>query len=145
MSEQIAHEINGAQFYEFLNQQRLMGSRCTPCGEIHVPPRPVCGKCRDGEIEWVELSGAGKLAAFTIIYIAPTAMLEAGYSRKQPYCSGIVELEEGPRISAQILGVDVAHPESIEVGMPLKVAFVQRGEGDAAQTYLAFEPDRDEA
>ncbi|MGC9358377.1 MAG: Zn-ribbon domain-containing OB-fold protein, partial [Anaerolineae bacterium] len=93
-------EITGATFYNYLNEHKLMGIRCKACGHIHVPPRPVCPGCRDAEIEWVEMSGRGKLAAFTIIYIAPTPMLAAGYSRKHPYCSGIVELEEGARISA---------------------------------------------
>jgi uncharacterized OB-fold protein len=89
---------------------------------------------------WVELSGKGKLAAYTVIAIAPTMMLEAGYGRDHPYCSGVVELEEGPRMSAQITGVDVQAPEKIAVGMALRAAFVARGADDAQQTYLAFEP-----
>ena len=37
-------------------------------------------------------------------------MIEAGYGRDNPYCSGIVKLKDGVSISAQILGVDVDHP-----------------------------------
>jgi uncharacterized OB-fold protein len=69
-------------------------------------------------------------------------MIEAGYRRDKPYCTGIVQLDGGPAISAQIVGVDPTKPESIRVGMPVKLAFVQRGEGDGAPTHLAFEPDR---
>ncbi len=76
----------------------------------------------------------GKLVAFTTVHIAPTAMLEAGYGRDNPYCTGIVELENGLRISAQILGVDAANPAAIAIGTPLRAAFVERGE----RTYLAF-------
>ena len=57
------------------------------------------------------MSGEGKLLAFTTVHIAPTAMIEAGYDRKNPYCTGIVQLDEGPAISAQILGVDPTKPE----------------------------------
>jgi uncharacterized OB-fold protein len=67
-------------------------------------------------------------------------MIEAGYGRDKPYCAGIVQLEEGPAVSAQILGVDASRPSEIEVGTPLQATFVQRGEGDEARTYLAFEP-----
>jgi uncharacterized OB-fold protein len=88
---------------------------------------------------WVELSGEGKLVAFTTVHIAPTAMIEAGYDRNNPYCTGIVELAEGPAISAQILGVDPTKPEEIEIGTPLRVAFIQRGDAEQARTYLAFE------
>jgi uncharacterized OB-fold protein len=66
-------------------------------------------------------------------------MIEAGYDRKNPYCTGIVQLEEGPAISGQILGVDPTRPEEIEIGTPMRAAFVQRGEGEHARTYLAFE------
>lgn len=133
--------FTGTSFYEFLGEHKLMGSRCKICQEVHVPPRPICPHCPTGEIEWEELSGKGKLVAYTVVHIAPTAMLEASYGRKNPYCSGVMELEEGPRISAQILGVDVAHPESIEIGMSMTMAFIERGAGDAQQTFLAFEPE----
>jgi uncharacterized OB-fold protein len=90
-------------------------------------------------MEWVEMSGEGELLAFTTVHIAPTAMIEAGYDRKNPYCTGVVQLAEGPAVSAQILGVDATRPQEIQIGTPLHVAFVQRGEGEQAQTYLAFE------
>jgi len=135
-------------FYAFLGEHKLMGSRCKACGAVYAPPRPTCPACLDdgagtaeagAALEWIELSGKGELAAYTVIHIAPTAMLEAGYDRKHPYCSGVVALAEGPRVSAQILGVDVSAPETIEIGMPLKVAFIERGEGEVRKTYLAFE------
>lgn len=116
-----------------------MGSRCPHCGEVYAPPRQICPTCLAVDLEWVELSGEGTLASYSIIAIAPTAMLEAGYGRENPYCSGVVELVEGPRISAQILGVDVAHPENIVIGTLVKVAFIERGEGEARKTFLGFE------
>jgi uncharacterized OB-fold protein len=90
-------------------------------------------------MEWVEMSGEGELLAFTTVHIAPTAMIEAGYDRKNPYCTGIVQLAEGPAISAQILGLDPNNPQEIQIGTPLRVAFVERGEGEQARTFLAFE------
>jgi uncharacterized OB-fold protein len=65
-------------------------------------------------------------------------MLEAGYGRENPYCTGIVQLDEGPSISAQILGVDVKNPAGIKIGMPLTIDFVERGEEEAQRTFLAF-------
>ncbi|MBN1262571.1 MAG: Zn-ribbon domain-containing OB-fold protein [Anaerolineae bacterium] len=134
--------FTGAVFYEYLNEHKLMGSRCKTCGEVHVPPRPGCAACAGSAVEWVEMSGQGALAAYTVIHIAPTAMIEAGYDRNTPYCTGVVALAEGPRISAQILDVDVRHPETIEIGTPLEIAFIERGEGAARRTYLAFRPEK---
>jgi uncharacterized OB-fold protein len=56
-----------------------------------------------------------------------------------PYCSGIVRLNDGPAISAQIVGVDVTKPEEIRIETPLKAVFVEQGEGEEKRTYLAFE------
>jgi uncharacterized OB-fold protein len=92
-------------------------------------------------MEWEQMSGRGKLAAFTTIHIAPTAMIEAGYGRDKPYCTGVVQLDEGPAISAQIVGVDATQPEQIAVGTPLKIAFIERGESEGSRTYLAFARD----
>ena len=125
-------------FHQYLAEGRLMGARCESCGAVFVPPRPMCRECHGSEMEWVELSGKGKLAAFTIVHIAPTAMIEAGYGRENPYCAGVVELEEGPMISAQVLGVEVTHPEGIQLGIALELSPVQRGEGENARTALAF-------
>ncbi len=132
--------FTSAAFYKHLAEHKLMGSRCKSGGEVYVPPRPICPADYSDDMEWVEMSGKGRLTAFTIIYIGPSAMIEAGYDRKNPYCAGVVQLDEGPMISAQILGVDVARPETIAIGTPLKVAFVERGEGEARRTLLAFEP-----
>jgi uncharacterized OB-fold protein len=37
------------------------------------------------------------------------------------------------------MGVDPDKPEQIDIGTPVQVAFVQRGEGEGQRTYLAFE------
>jgi uncharacterized OB-fold protein len=87
---------------------------------------------------WVEVEGEGELTAFTTIHIAPTAMLEAGYSRDKPYCAGIVRLADGLSISAQIVGVDASKPETIKVGAPVTVEFIERGEDEEVETFLAF-------
>jgi uncharacterized OB-fold protein len=66
-------------------------------------------------------------------------MITAGYDRKNPYCSGIVRLAEGPSISAQILGLDVVTPEKNQIGSPLRVIYLERDQGEEKQTILAFE------
>jgi len=91
-------------------------------------------------MEWVEMQGNGKLAAFTCIAIGPPFMIREGYDRKHPYVSGVVELEEGVKVVARIDGVDGSKPETIKIGTPLKVEFLHRGEGADLTTFLAFSP-----
>jgi hypothetical protein len=127
-------------YQQYLEQEKLMGSRCQKCEARYVPPRSICVKCYSSDMEWVEMKGKGKLAAFTCISIAPPFMIEQGYNRKNPYISGVVELEEGGRVDARIEGLDPGKPEEIKVGMPLRVKYLHRDVGEKKETYLAFEP-----
>jgi len=130
--------INDISFEKFLSEDVLMGSVCGSCGARFVPPRSLCPTCYGSEMKWVEMKGTGKLAAFTCITIAPPFMIAQGYNRKNPYCSGVVELDEGGRVDARIIGVDATRPEEIKVGMPVRVTFIHWGE--EKETFLAFEP-----
>jgi uncharacterized OB-fold protein len=133
--------FNAGGFYAYLKEGKLMGSRSKKTGKLYVPPRTMCPDTFSTEMEWTEVSGNGKLVAFTVIIVAPTHMIEAGYGRDNPFCAGIVQLDEGPGVSAQIFGVDVKKPESIKIGMPLKMKLIERGQGpEGAKTYLGFEP-----
>lgn len=127
-------------YEQFLNEEKLMGSRCQKCSSLFVPPRPTCIECHSSEMEWVEMKGDGKLVAFTSIAVGPPFMIEEGYDREHPYCTGVVELEEGPRVVARIEEVDASKPATIKVGMPLTVKFLHRGEGENLRTFLAFKP-----
>ena len=132
--------FNDISYERFLSEDKLMGSKCRRCGVLSVPPRSICIKCYSSEMEWVEMKGDGKLAAFTCIAIGPPFMIKEGYDRKHPYVSGVVELEEGVKVVARIEGVDASKPETIEIGAPLRVEFLHRGEGENSTTFLAFRP-----
>ena len=138
MTDTTTRPFTAASFEQYLAEGKLMASRCSDCGTLNLPPRAICPRCHSENLQWTETSGKGKLAGFTVISIAPTFMIEQGYGRDNPYVSGVVELDEGVKISARITGVDAAKPEDIKVGTPLTVDFITVGEGDEAKTYLAF-------
>jgi len=118
-------------FYDHLSKKKLMGTKCKGCKAYVAPPRPLCPKCGSKNIEWARLSGKGKLEAFTVIYVPPTALVG-----KIPYAVGIVKLEEGPRITGRLLGIDAEKPEKFNVGMKVEAAFVE----EASKVILAFKP-----
>ena len=130
--------FTGSAFNKALSEGKLMGTRCKSCGVLHLPPRPLCPDCLHADMEWLEFSGRGRLLAHSVIFTALTTMGTEGYSRVNPYCVGIVQLDEGPSISAQIQGIDANQPEKIEIGMPVSAVFVSSGKGEARKTRLAF-------
>ena len=116
-------EFTSAEFYQALNEHKLMGTRCKECNSLHLPPRQICPNCHSSNVEWFPFKGEGKLVTFTTVAVGTTQMAARGHDRECHYCCGIVALDEGPKISAHILGVDAQKPESIKVGTRLKVAF----------------------
>ncbi len=138
MTETIIRPFTAVSFDQYIAEGKLMASRCKDCGELTLPPRAICPKCHSEKLAWTETSRKGKLAGFTVISIAPTFMIEQGYGRNNPYVSGIVELDEGVKVSARITGLDATKPEEIKIGTSLAIDFLTFGEGDNAKTYLAF-------
>lgn len=132
-------EFNSASFYQFLAEKKLMASKCRKCQALYLPPHPMCTKCYGSDMEWVEMKGNGKLAAFTAVSVGPSCTIEEGYSRDNPYLVGIVQLDEGPRMSGRIRGLDPKRPESVKVGTPLTVEFLEQEEG--RKCYVAFKAE----
>lgn len=76
---------------------RLEASKCKKCNHINFPSRLICPECGGKEFEMVRLTGKGKLETYTVIHTAPD-----GFADLAPYAVGIVELDEGIKILAQI-------------------------------------------
>jgi hypothetical protein len=125
-------------YQQLLNEGKIMGSKCKKCGTLALPPRPICISCLGTEMGWVQFNGAGKLAAFTIIAVAPPYMAREGFGRNNPYVVGVVELDEGVKTVARILGVDANKPDQIKVGMSLKAEFIGKGEAPDKHSSLVF-------
>ena len=133
-----SREFTAASYYRYLKEEkRLMGVRCRACGKLSAEPRPMCMSCHSKDMEWHEFSGRGSLSTFTCISVVPVAMGEKGYGRDNPYCTGIVTLEEGPRISALILGVDGNNPQDIQTGSAMVLDLEDL---DPDRPALAFRP-----
>ncbi|MDP7251375.1 MAG: Zn-ribbon domain-containing OB-fold protein, partial [Planctomycetota bacterium] len=127
-------------FHEFLKEEKLMGSKCTDCGALFVPPRQVCMHCSSSELEWQQMQGTGKLVAFSSITMAPPHMEKEGYGRDRPYCTGVIALQEGPRMVARIEGVDAMRPENIKPGITLRMCFLHQDSDDGKTGGLVFMP-----
>ncbi len=132
--------FNDTSYEEFLREGKIMGSKCKRCGSMAFPPRPICISCFGNELEWIELKGTGKLLAFTSITVAPPYMTKEGFDRNNPYIVGVVELDEGIKAVARIIGMDAKKPEQIKVGTPLRPEFLIKDEGAGKKVSLAFKP-----
>ncbi len=120
---------------------RLAAARCADCGHLHFPPRPVCLACGGTAFQEEALSGRGVVHARAIIGrgSAPTEFREQ-QDLVGEYAVCLVELEEGPRIVAQITDAD---PEEVDLGAPVEMVLrrLYRQEGVVRYGYK-FRPRR---
>lgn len=85
-------------FWDGLAAGTLSTTRCTGCGHMTFPPKPVCPECWASDLEWVELSGKGTLYSFTEVSAAPST-----FAAETPYVLCLVDLDEGVRCLSRIL------------------------------------------
>jgi uncharacterized OB-fold protein len=130
--------FTAASFNQYLKENKLMGTQCTDCAALHLPPRAICPVCQSDQMIWKEFNGQGKLSAFTAVYIGPTFMNELGFDRANPYLTGVVTLDEGVKISARLLGFEEAQPAEVEIDTPLSFEVLILGEAEVAGPQLAF-------
>ena len=109
-------ETKVADFVKHLEEGRIVGTKCKRCGRLHFPPRADCANCLSSDMEWIPLSGRGKLITYTTAYFAP-----AGF--EAPYTLALAELEEGARVFSR-MSKDVGKDE-IKIGMNVKLVSVK--------------------
>ncbi len=93
-----------------------MIQRCKGCGTHLYPGRQLCTECLGEALEWVQASGRGTLFTFGIMH----QRYHPGFVDDLPYNVAVVELEEGPRLNTNIVGVE---NEALRVGMAVEVIF----------------------
>jgi len=90
--------------------------KCGGCGLIWFPPAPLCPRCWSREFAWTALSGRGRISSWVVFHQAYFRSFEGDI----PYHVVEVELDEGPRILANLVG---AANQNIRSGMLVEVVF----------------------
>jgi uncharacterized OB-fold protein len=103
-------------FWDATKRHELRLQRCGACGRFRYPPAPVCPNCLSEDAEWTRVSGRGMVTTFIVMH----KVYFQSFAGDVPYNVVQVELEEGPRLTANL--VDIRN-EQITVGMPVQVVF----------------------
>ncbi len=75
-----------SSYFRGLEEGKLTASKCTNCGFVWCPPRPICSKCYCAA-EAIELSGEGEIVT-SIELVAPPPRLK---HVKLPIASALVK------------------------------------------------------
>jgi uncharacterized OB-fold protein len=106
-------------FFDGLEAGVLLVQRCTACGTCDLG-RLYCGECGAEALAWRPASGRGRVHSFVVMRMA----YDPALADQIPYLAGVVELEEGPRLFAQIAGTD-----AVEVGQPVELELLRLADG----------------
>jgi uncharacterized OB-fold protein len=98
-------------FIDYLESGKVMGTRCRDCGLVFFPPRADCHQCLAGNIEWFEVSGAGRLVTYSKLQFAPV-----GFQEDVPYCIALLDYGDY-KVFGRISG-DIAE-EELKIGMEM--------------------------
>lgn len=108
-----------ARFWREIPQRyNFMGNQCGSCDRVFFPPRESCPHCRRksiGVMKDVKLSGKGEVVTYTIIHVG-----SEDFEDQTPYPIAIIKLEEGPRITGQIVDTPV---EDVKIGLKVEGTF----------------------
>jgi uncharacterized OB-fold protein len=106
-------------FWDGASDGELRLQRCENCDEWIFYPRPLCPHCFSTNMRWERASGDGTIYTYTIVRDGAIP----AYKDDVPYPLAVVNLVEGPRMMANVLGCD---PDDVTIGMDVHVTFEDR-------------------
>lgn len=124
-----------ARFWRQIPQRyNLIGNQCCSCEKIFFPPREACPDCRRksiGKMKNLKLNGKGKIITYSIIHNS-----SEDFDKQTPYPIAIIKLDEGPKITAQIVD---CKPEDIKIGMKVESTFRKiKQDGGVGAIYYGY-------
>ena len=122
-------------FWDGCRAGELRYKRCAGCGRVQFYPRALCAGCGGVDLAWQRSRGDGTVHAVTLVHRAPSAAFKADV----PYAVALVDVDEGFRMMANIVGGD---PARVAIGDRVRVVFEPRGDVMLPQFALAGEEPR---
>ena len=119
----------GPQFVRFLRDGRILLQRSKATGRIFYYPRVAEPGTGETDLEWVEVSGLGRVYSTTVVRRRPP---------EPDRNIALVDLDEGPRLLSRI--EDLA-PDRVRIGMRVQA----RIGSEAAAPLIVFAPAAGEA
>ncbi|QKG19949.1 Zn-ribbon domain-containing OB-fold protein [Actinomadura verrucosospora] len=108
-------------WFDAAREGRLAIQRCTGCGTLRHPPAPACASCRSFSWDSVDSTRRCTLHSYTVLHHPKDDAFD------YPLAVGLVDLEEGTRLVADISGVDL---DELRTGMELEVGFAEHAHGE---------------
>jgi uncharacterized OB-fold protein len=104
------------EFWESCHRHAMTLQRCSACSRMRYYPAPICSSCGSLDFAWEPVSGNGVVYTYSIVRRPATP----AFKDEVPYVYAIVELEEGPMMPTNIVGVPV---DDVSIGIPVRLTY----------------------
>ncbi len=122
----------GDRFFKTLKEKgQFMGSPCSSCGEVYVPPKLYCEKCMAELKDWVKVGPDGTLASWTELWVSLD-----GSRLAEPQLVGLIRLDRATTSLVHFLfGVK---PDDLYIGMRLTPVLKPQAKREGAITDIRY-------
>ncbi|HTN60066.1 MAG TPA: OB-fold domain-containing protein [Devosia sp.] len=103
-------------FWEAAKARKLILQQCSACAKVRYPVGPICPQCLSDQFSWATMSGRGVVHNYVVYHKPWNDFLKT----RVPYAVVQVQLEEGPRLTTNLLGVPASE---VRIGIEVCVAF----------------------
>jgi len=103
-------------YWQAARDHRLALPKCDDCGKFWFPPTRTCPHCLSSRFQFSEVSGKGKIYSFVTYH----RVYRPAFAQDVPYVVALIELDEGPRLLSNIIGVS---PDEVACEMKVEVVF----------------------
>ncbi len=122
-------------FIELMNNKKLLGTKCTKCGKIWMPPRINCSECYE-PAEWVEMKQTGTIDVSTIVWYTTSAFIKA-----IPYGIGFIRLDGADTAMLQGIFSESLIPSKVKKGKKVRAVFQKEREGKMTDFFFVPEDE----
>jgi uncharacterized OB-fold protein len=115
------------KFYDALENKKVIGNKCSKCGDVFVPPRKICGKCNVSiplDQNWVNLPDTGILKNYTI---TPYRVNDRTHRKTKDLLLGMIQIDgSNTAIVYKLLNIE---PSEVKIGMKVKIEWTEKTKG----------------
>ena len=105
------------RYWNELKEEKFIYQTCDDCNSPIFYARVVCPNCLSDKLSWEEASGKGEIYSFTIVYRTAAQ----GFKEDVPYAVGLIDLDEGIRVTGNIIGWD--NPGEVQIEQEVSIEY----------------------
>lgn len=126
----MARQVPYVSYLSLEGEPHLVANECASCGALFLDRRNACANCGGRQFRSRSLATTGVLRAYTIVHRASPGVTV-------PYVSGIVDVDGGGVVKANIVGID-PDPASLALGMRVTLTTFPAGTDAEGTEAVAF-------